>query len=62
MTQKSFWEGIKDGFEEGYKKQDAVIQSDKEKFSPKNRATDAAISGLVEGILNPVRWIGSILR
>jgi len=53
---------FKAGFQKGYDKQDAVIKTEKEKSSDTQRIADGVITGSVEGILNPVRWIAAIFR
>ena len=58
---KAFRE-FSEGIEEGYKKQSNSIKADKEKTEAGERLADGAASGVVDGLLNPIRWLSAILR
>lgn len=49
-------------FKEGWKKQDEKIKEDKENNSATQRVAEGTISGAVEAVSNPIRWLGSIFR
>ena len=51
---KHFWEG--------WNQQDEKIKKDKENNSPADRVAEGALSGAVEAVSNPIRWLGSIFR
>lgn len=55
---KGFFASIKQGYDE----QDKAISREKEKADAQDRSVDGIVTGLVEGVLNPARWIFSIFR
>lgn len=62
MAEKKSWlDEAKDSFKSGYEKEDRKISSKEAGRSTAQKVSDGVRKGAVEGVANPIRWIGGTL-
>lgn len=62
MAEKKNWlNEAKDSLKAGYEKEDRKISSKEAGKSTAQKVSDGVRKGAVEGVANPIRWIGGSL-